>query len=73
MDSTTDSLMRFNPNNGTNVTAWWSISPGTVISMLKLHGFFDCTTTFHEQTYYEAGKYGIDPIFARMLTVVGRR
>jgi hypothetical protein len=65
-------MMRFNPSNGISVIGWWGVSPGAVISMLKLHGFTDCTTIFHEQAYFEAGSYGINPTFARMFTVVGR-
>jgi hypothetical protein len=72
MVSTTEALMRFDPSNGTSVIAWWGVSPGAIISMLRLHGFSDCTATFHEQKY-GVDKYGIDPIFAKMFTVVGRR
>jgi hypothetical protein len=70
MNSTTDPLMRFNPSGSTNVVTWWGISPGAITSMLKLHGFFNCATTFHQQIYHEAGT---DPVFATMYTVVGRR
>jgi O-methyltransferase len=73
LDIEGDSLMRFNPSRGTSVIAWWALSPGSVISMLQLHGFTQFTTTLHDQMHYVHANYagGLKPI--RMFTVVGSR
>ena len=73
LETMTDSLMRFNPTQGGSLIAWWSFSPGAIINQLKLHGFHDCTTTFHEQLHYPSGDFNVGLQPAKMFTVVGQR
>ena len=66
-------IMRFSPSAEHHVTNWWSIYPGTVVSMLSRLGFGRTETTMHTQRHYLAHDLQSDAIAQRMYTVVGQR
>jgi O-methyltransferase len=67
-------LMEFVPVDTTKtVVVWWLLTPGAVVRMLKVLGFFETRVIFHAQKYHpyhELDKPAVESLF---FTVVGQR
>jgi O-methyltransferase len=67
-------LMEFVPvDTSRTVVVWWLLTPGAVVRMLKVLGFFETTVYFHSQIhhpYHELDKPSVEHLF---FTVVGQR
>ena len=67
-------VMEFVPvDTSRTVVVWWLLSPGAVVRMLKVLGFFETTVYFHSQVhhpYHELDKPSVEHLF---FTVVGQR
>ncbi len=69
----TSNVMRFAPAGVEEITNWWSIHPGAVVSMLRRLGFDDIEVTTHEQRHHLGHRMDEPEIMSRLYTVVGRR
>ena len=67
-------LLEFVPvDTSRTVVVWWLLTPGAVVRMLKVLGFFETTVYFHSQIhhpYHELDKPSVEHLF---FTVVGQR
>jgi hypothetical protein len=68
-----DNVMRFASAGFSNLTVWWTITPGTVVRMLRHLGFEKTTVTYHSQRHHLAHDLEADPVDMAMFTVVGER
>ena len=66
-------VMRFAPLAPHEITNWWAIYPGAVVSMLARLGFGATTITFHQQRHHLGHKLDEPAVAMPMFTVVGRR
>jgi O-methyltransferase len=66
-------VMRFAPLASHEITNWWAIYPGAVVSMLGRLGFGSTTVTFHEQRHHLGHKMDEPAVAMPMFTVVGER
>jgi O-methyltransferase len=66
-------VMRFAPLAAHEITNWWAIYPGAVVSMLRRLGFARTSTSFHEQSHHLGHKLNEPPVSMSMFTVVGDR
>jgi hypothetical protein len=66
-------VMRFSPLATHEISNWWSIYPGAVVSMLTRLGFPKTTTTYHSQIHHLGHDLEATPSRLEMYTVVGER
>lgn len=66
-------IMRFSPAAEHDLTNWWSIYPGAVVSMFERLGFGDTTVTEHTQKHRLGHVVTADYTDMPMYTVVGKR
>jgi hypothetical protein len=66
-------IMRFSPAAEHDLTNWWSIYPGAVVSMFERLGFGDTTVTEHTQKHRLGHVATADYTDIPMYTVVGKR
>lgn len=66
-------IMRFSPLATHEISNWWSIYPGAVVSMLERLGFRGARITEHEQTHHLGHDMDADPVRIPMFTVVADR
>jgi O-methyltransferase len=66
-------IMRFSPLAEENISNWWTIYPGAVVSMLRRLGFGKATISEHTQTHHLDHRMDIPAVQMPMFTVVGER
>jgi len=66
-------IMRFSPLAEHEISNWWSIYPGAVVSMLERVGFGRTTITEHTQTHHLGHRLDDEAVQMSMYTVVGER
>lgn len=66
-------IMRFSPLATHEISNWWSIYPGAVVSMLTRLGFTRTTITTHSQAHHLGHRMDDAPQQMAMFTVVGER
>jgi len=66
-------IMRFSPLATHEITNWWSIYPGAVVSMLTRLGFERTVVTTHQQSHHLGHRLDEPPVRLPMFTVVGER
>ncbi len=66
-------IMRFSPLALGDVSNWWSIYPGAVVSMLERLGFGQTTITEHTQKHHLGHRMDEEAVQMSMFTVVGER
>ena len=69
----TSNIMRFSPAAEHDLTNWWSIYPGAVVSMLERLGFGDTTISEHTQKHRLGHVATAEYTDMPMYTVVGKR
>jgi hypothetical protein len=65
--------MRFSPLATHEISNWWSIYPGAVVSMLERVGFGNTTITEHTQSHHLGHRMEQSAVEMPMFTVVGQR
>ena len=65
--------MRFSPLANHEISNWWAIYPGAVVSMLERFGFGKTTITEHTQTHHLGHRLEDNAVEMPMFTVVGER
>ena len=66
-------IMRFSPLANHEISNWWAIYPGAVVSMLERVGFGKTTITEHTQTHHLGHRLEDNAVEMPMFTVVGER
>lgn len=66
-------IMRFSPLAPHEISNWWSIYPGAIVSMLERVGFGRTTITEHTQAHHLGHRMDEPAIEMPMFTVVGER
>lgn len=66
-------IMRFSPLASHEISNWWAIYPGAVVSMLERVGFGRTTITEHTQTHHLGHRMNEPAVEMPMFTVVGER
>jgi O-methyltransferase len=66
-------IMRFSPLANHEISNWWAIYPGAVVSMLERFGFGKTTITEHTQTHHLGHRLEDNAVEMPMFTVVGER
>lgn len=68
-----ENLMRFSPLGHEEITNWWSIHPGAVVSMLRRLGFGRTEVTLHTKKHHIGHRMDQEPVDMSLFTVVGER
>ena len=66
-------IMRFSPLATHEISNWWALYPGAVVSMLERVGFGNTTITEHTQAHHLGHRMGEPAVEMPMFTVVGER
>jgi len=66
-------IMRFSPLENHEISNWWSIYPGAVVSMLERVGFGKTTISEHTQLHHLGHRMDESSVEMPMFTVVGER
>ena len=66
-------IVRFSPLANHEISNWWSIYPGAVVSMLERVGFGKTTITEHPQMHHLGHRMDDEAVQMTMFTVVGER